>query len=160
MLFNLIMTIFMLLFGGLMALATYTSYQTCKIYTQAAKEIPNMTATTTAIVSKVDSVRRRNRSFRWTNYIPTFQYEINGTTYFYYASILENMNLKYDIGDTAELRYDPANPESALIVGTEKKIGFSSKMYIFCVGLLGLLSFNLLWGAINSAFATITSLFV
>ena len=79
---------------------------------------------------KEDSIRKQK------NYIPVFQYIVNGKTVESSSNIISRDKKKYNVGDTAEILFNPSKPSEFVIKGKSKKSGIGFGIAMLALGAL------------------------
>ena len=79
---------------------------------------------------KEDSIRKQK------NYIPVFQYIVNGKTVESSSNIISRDKKKYNVGDTAEILFNPSKPSEFVIKGKSKKSGVGFGIAMMAIGVL------------------------
>lgn len=79
---------------------------------------------------KEDSIRKQK------NYIPVFQYIVNGKTVESSSNIISRDKKKYKVGDTAEILFNPSKPSEFVIKGKSKKSGVGFGIAMMAIGVL------------------------
>lgn len=138
--------------AGLGLLARWC-FQSCKALDKLLKGAERMTGSATATISELVVLRRRNRSFRWTNEYPVLAYEVNGSLYKVHLPWAEARGGTYEQGRSVSLRYLPADPEQSIADEFVPKMKKSRSSYRIAAVLAGIFAFHLACSAIVNLLA-------
>ncbi len=108
-----------------------------------------MTGMVRGSIKEVVKVRRRNRSFRWTNEYPIVAYVVNGKEYTTAITYAEKSSGYYRIGGTCDIHYVPNEPECCVVEEFRKQLQKSRNNYLIGTAIVGVMAFNMLVSAIT-----------
>lgn len=103
-------------------------------------------------ISGLEKIRRRNRSFRWTNEVPTVSYKVGDRVYKVELPEAEARVGTYAIGTPCTVHYITSEPDVCLVEEFEKKIKSSKTNRMIAAVLLGFFGCNTLMGIFTSLF--------
>ena len=109
-----------------------------------------MTAKAEGTISELVTVRRRNRTFRWTNQYPIVSYQVNGKSYTTALTFAEARKGKYRLGGNYTVYYIPNEPDCCIVDEFRSKMQSSRTMNLVGVVILAILTCNMLFGALTT----------
>lgn len=146
------MPIIFLLFVALFGWLTWTTFKAYRSSCDVLKRANEMTATTDGILNNLVTVRRRNRSFRWTNEYPEITYQVDGVDFKTSLSYAEARKGKYTTGTYYTVRYVPSEPSCCIVNEFEKKLKQHRNGNLIGTIILAILTLNLLLSTFGSFF--------
>lgn len=108
-----------------------------------------MTGMIRGSIKEVVKVRRRNRSFRWTNEYPVVAYTVDGKEYTTAINYAEKNSGYYRIGGTCDIHYIPSEPECCVVEEFRKQLQKSRTSYLVGTVIVAFMTFNMLVAAIT-----------
>lgn len=120
--FYLFMYILILIIGLLLAAAAWTFFRRFQKLSSTLKRSGEMTATANGVIRELVNVRRRNRSFRWTNQYPIVTYTVDGKEYTVKLDFAEQRSGYYITGGSYPVSYVPSEPECCIVEEFRKKM--------------------------------------
>ncbi len=142
--FYLVMYGFIFVIGLLLAVAAWTYFRRFQKLSTTLKRSGEMTATANGTIKELVSIRRRNRSFRWTNQYPIVSYTVNGREYTAKLDYAEQRSGYYTTGGSYPVSYVPSEPECCIVEEFRKKMERAKKSNLIAMVVFGILVCNIL----------------
>lgn len=101
------------------------------------------------VISRLVSVSRRNRSFRWKNEYPVVTYTVNGKEYETELSFAEKRKGSYDRNERYTVYYIPQEPEICIVDEFRGKLQSSNRNKLIGMVVLVFFIFNVVFTAIS-----------
>ena len=89
-------------------------------------------------IVRVDTEYRENDKGRRvvSGYTPVFQYIVNGKTVENPSNVGSSNKREYQVGDTAQILFNPSNPSEFVIAGKSEKSGKGFGVVMMVIGIL------------------------
>lgn len=153
--FTLVMALIMLVVMALFVFIAVTQFRVFRRNSTLLKRKSEMMGNVTGQISSVEQVRRRNRSFRWTNEIPTVSYVVNGVKYDVEIDAAEARAGAYQVGKPCTVHYVLSEPDCCLVEEFEKKIKSQKNGALVATLLLAFFSCNIFFSVLGSLIAVL-----
>ncbi|HBA69785.1 MAG TPA: hypothetical protein DCZ40_10585 [Lachnospiraceae bacterium] len=144
--------IFTIVFGVLLGIVAFTFFRRFKKLSTELNRAHEMTAAVSGTISEVVSVRRRNRSFRWTNEYPVITYTVDSKNYTVNLEFAEKRKGHYNIGGIYRVCYVPSDPSCCIVDEFRKPMQSSRTQAIVWTVIFGILTFNFLVTGLSQIF--------
>lgn len=141
-----------LVFGLLLAFIAWTFFRRFKKMNGLLNRAHEMTGTAVGRISEVVSVRRRNRSFRWTNEYPVISYTVDSKNYTVSLDFAEKRKGHYDIGGNYRVCYIPSDPSSCIVDEFRKPMQSNRTQSIVVTVIFAFFAFNCIISALSYIF--------
>lgn len=130
--------------GLLLAAAAWTFFRRFQKLSNTLKRSGEMTATANGTIKELVNVRRRNRSFRWTNQYPIIAYTVNGKEYTVKLDYAEQRSGYYVTGGSYPVSYIPSEPECCIVEEFRKKMNRAKTSNLVTTVIFGFFVCNIL----------------
>lgn len=134
----------------ILGLITFFVYRSVAKISKVLKREAEMTAVANGTITDLIQIRRRNRSFRWTDEIPVVSYTVNGQTYQLKLDFAEKRAGFYNMGGACQVRYVPSEPSCALVEDVKPMMKRVKNINLVTVIVLAFFTLNLISAAIGS----------
>jgi len=145
-----------LVIGIVFALVAYSFFRRFKKLNDVMNSALEMTATASGSISSLEKVRRRNRSFRWTNEYPIITYTVDGRSYTVSLDYAEKRAGHYSLGGDYHVYYNPSDPSCCIVDEFRKPMSRMRTQSIIMTVIFAFFTFNL----VVSTLSTIYSAFI
>ncbi|MCI8565810.1 MAG: hypothetical protein HFI39_05735 [Lachnospiraceae bacterium] len=150
--FYFVMYIIILIVGLLLGAATWTYYRRFRKLNTMLQRSGEMTSTATGTIRELVNVRRRNRSFRWTNQYPVVAFTAGGSEYTIALEFAEQRSGYYATGGSYPVSYVPSEPECCIVEEFRTKMNRSKNSYLLGTLFFGFFTCNVLVSSILKLF--------
>lgn len=141
-----------LVFGLLLAFIAWTFFRRFKKMNGLLNRAHEMTGTAEGRISEVVSVRRRNRSFRWTNEYPVISYTVDSKNYTVSLDYAEKRKGHYNLGGSYRVCYIPSDPSSCIVDEFRKPMQSNRTQSIVVTVIFAFFAFNCIISALSYIF--------
>lgn len=141
-----------LVFGLLLAFLAWTFFRRFQKMNGLLNRAHEMTGTAQGRISEIVNVRRRNRSFRWTNEYPVISYTVNGKDYTVKLDFAEKRKGHYDLGGNYRVCYIPSDPSCCVVEEFRKPMQGNRTQAIIVTVLFAFFAFNCIVTSIMEIF--------
>lgn len=148
--FNLFTGAIIMVIGLIMAGAAWTFFCRFKNLSSALNRAHEMTQTANGSISELVAVRRRNRSFRWTNEYPVVSFPANGKQYNVQLSFAEKRAGHYTLGSGCRVCYVPHDPQCCVVEEFRKPMQRARTQYLIWTIVLCFFTLNCITGGIGA----------
>lgn len=148
--FNLFLGAVAIVIGLIMAGLAWYFFCKFKQLSAALNRAHEMTQTADGSISELVDVRRRNRSFRWTNEYPVVSFSANGKQYSVQMDFAEKRKGHYRLGSSCRVCYVPHDPQCCIVEEFRKPMQRSRTHYLIYVVIFCVLTFNAVTSGLGS----------
>ena len=131
-----------IVFGLLLGLVAFSFFRRFKKVNSLLNRAHEMTGTANGRISEVVSVRRRNRSFRWTNEYPVITYTVDSKDYTTQLDFAEKRKGHYDLGGNYRVCYIPSDPSCCIVDEFRKPMQSNRTQAIVFTVIFAIITFN------------------
>ena len=139
-------------FGLLLAFLAWTFFRRFQKMNGLLNRAHEMTGTAEGRISEVVRVRRRNRSFRWTNEYPIISYTVNDKNYTVNLDFAEKRKGHYNLGGNYRVCYIPSDPSCCIVDEFRKPMQSNRTQSIVVTVIFAFFAFNCIVSALAQIF--------
>lgn len=133
----------------LMAIGAWTFFRRYKSLASPLNRAHEMSMTTDGTISKLVTVYRRNRSFKWKNEYPVIAYQANGKDYTIHMKWAEKRQGHYQLGGKYRVCYVPADPGCSVVEEFRQQMQKARTQSLIWTVVLAFFAVNGLFGALS-----------
>ena len=141
-----------IVFGLLLGLVAFSFFRRFKKVNSLLNRAHEMTGTANGKISEVVSVRRRNRSFRWTNEYPVITYTVDSKDYTTQLDFAEKRKGHYDLGGNYRVCYIPSDPSCCIVDEFRKPMQSNRTQAIVFTVIFAIITFNFVISGLSQIF--------
>lgn len=144
-----------LVFGLLLAFIAWTFFRRFQKMNGLLNRAHEMTGTADGRISEVVNVRRRNRSFRWTNEYPVISYTVDSQNYTVSLDFAEKRKGHYNIGGSYRVCYIPSDPSQCIVEEFRKPMQSNRTQSIVVTVIMAFFAFNCIVSSLSYIFSAL-----
>ncbi len=141
-----------IVFGLILGLVAFSFFRRFKKLSAGLNRAHEMTAEVSGTISEVVSIRRRNRSFRWTNEYPVITYTVDSKNYTVSLEYAEKRKGHYNIGGFYRVCYIPSDPSCCIVDEFRKPMQSARTQALIWTVIFGVLTFNFIITGLSQMF--------
>ncbi len=144
-----------LVFGLLLAFVAWTFFRRFQKMNGLSNRAHEMTGKAEGRISEVVSVRRRNRSFRWTNEYPVISYTVDSKNYTVSLDFAEKRKGHYNVGSNCQVCYIPSDPSQSIVEEFRKPMQSNRTQSIVVTVIMAFFAFNCIVSSLSYIFSSL-----
>ncbi|MCM1181901.1 MAG: DUF3592 domain-containing protein [Roseburia sp.] len=139
-----------LVIAAVVALLAFLFFRRFKKLNDLLNSALDMTGTAEGTISSLTQVRRRNRSFRWTNEYPVITYTVDGRPYNVNLDYAEKRAGHYSVGGSYRVCYKPSDPSCCIVDEFRKPLSRVRTQNLVIMVVLALITLNAVFTGISA----------
>ena len=143
-----------LVFGLFLAFIAWTFLRRFQKMNGLLNRAHEMTGTAQGRISELVSVRRWNRSFRWTNEYPVISYTVDSKDYTVSLDFAEKRKGHYNLGGNYRVCYIPSDPSNCIVEEFRKPMQSNRTQAIVATVILAFFAFNCIISSLSFIFTS------
>ena len=141
-----------ILFGLIVGIVAFSFFRRFKKVSSILNRAHEMTATANGRISEIINVRRRNRSFRWTNEYPAITYTVDNTDYTTKLDYAEKRKGHYSLGGNYRVCYSPSDPSCCIVEEFRKPMQSNRTQSLVFTVIFAIITFNFIITGLSEIF--------
>ena len=131
-----------------LAALAFVNFRNFKKRNDRLNRAHEMTGNANGYITDLETVYRRNRSFRWKNEIPVITYRVDGRDYKVKMDFAEKRAGQYSLGGSYHVCYIPSDPSCSIVEEFRKPLQSSRTRALVGTVALCLFVFNCICGTL------------
>ena len=142
-------------FGLVLGLLAFSFFRRFKRVGNILNRAHEMTGSANGRISNIIAVRRRKRTFRWTNEYPAITYTVNDKDYTVQLDFAEKRKGHYNLGGNYRVCYVPSDPSCCVVDEFRKPMQSNRTQSLIFAVIFAIITFNFIITGLSQIFVNL-----